>query len=75
MLYYKRMPHITPEVIGAKLILRGIHLNLTDNAMKELAKKPRQGEWEAYVSRFQQSSEEATADEKWQLMERIYKLD
>ena len=27
------MPHITPEVIGAKLILRGIHLNLTD-AMK-----------------------------------------
>ena len=46
-----------------------------DNAMKELAKKPRQGEWEAYVSRFQQSSEEATAEEKWQLMERIYKLD
>ncbi|MBW8780633.1 MAG: ribosome-associated translation inhibitor RaiA [Verrucomicrobia bacterium] len=27
------MPHITPEVIGAKLLLRGIHLNLTD-AMK-----------------------------------------
>ncbi len=25
------MPHITPEVIGAKLILRGIHLNLTDS--------------------------------------------
>ena len=24
------MPNITPEVIGAKLILRGIHLNLTD---------------------------------------------
>ena len=46
-----------------------------DNAMKELAKKPRQCEWEAYVSRFQQSLEEATADEKWQLMERIYKLD
>ena len=46
-----------------------------DNAMKELAKKPRQSEWEAYVSRFQQSTEEATADEKWQLMERIYKLD
>jgi len=46
-----------------------------DKAMAELAKKPRQGEWEAYVSRFQQSSAEATADEKWQLMDRIYKLD
>lgn len=29
------MPHITPEVIGAKLILRGIHLDLTD-AMKAI---------------------------------------
>jgi L-rhamnose mutarotase len=46
-----------------------------DLAMNELATKPRQGEWEAYVSRFQQSSAEATADEKWQLMERIYKMD
>lgn len=46
-----------------------------DKAMEELARKPRQSEWEAYVSRFQQTSAEATADEKWQLMERIYKLD
>ena len=46
-----------------------------DKAMTKLATKPRQSEWEAYVSRFQQSSAEATADEKWQLMERIYKLD
>ncbi|MFY9152525.1 MAG: L-rhamnose mutarotase [Prolixibacteraceae bacterium] len=46
-----------------------------DKAMTELAAKPRQSEWEAYVSRFQQSSAEATAEEKWQLMERIYKLD
>lgn len=46
-----------------------------DTAMAELATKPRQSEWEAYVSRFQQTSAEATADEKWQLMERIYKLD
>ena len=29
------MPHITPEVIGAKVILRGIHLDLTD-AMKSI---------------------------------------
>ncbi|RKD89882.1 L-rhamnose mutarotase [Mangrovibacterium diazotrophicum] len=46
-----------------------------DKAMAELATKPRQGEWEAFVSRFQVTSESATADEKWQLMERIYELD
>ncbi len=45
-----------------------------DKAMKELAGKPRQSEWESYVSQFQQTSAEASADEKWQLMERIYKL-
>jgi len=44
-------------------------------AMAELAKKPRQAEWEAFVSRFQKTSSEASADEKWSLMERIYKLD
>ena len=45
-----------------------------DKAMNELAAKPRQSEWEAYVSRFQSTSAEASADEKWQLIERIYKL-
>ena len=45
-----------------------------DRAMDQLAGKPRQSEWEAYVSKFQQTSAEATADEKWQLMECIYKL-
>jgi L-rhamnose mutarotase len=43
-------------------------------AMLELATKPRQAEWEAFVAQFQNTSAEATADEKWQLMERIYKL-
>lgn len=46
-----------------------------DKAMAELASKPRQSEWEAYVSRFQKTSADASADEKWQLMERIYKMD
>ena len=46
-----------------------------EKAMIELADKPRQSEWEAYVSRFQRTSAEASADEKWQLMERIYKLE
>ena len=45
-----------------------------DKAMAELAKKPRQSEWEEYVSKFQETSSTATADEKWQLIERIYKL-
>ncbi len=45
-----------------------------ETAMAELATKPRQSEWEAYVSRFQRTSSEASADEKWQLVERIYKL-
>ncbi|HPF52215.1 MAG TPA: L-rhamnose mutarotase [Draconibacterium sp.] len=46
-----------------------------DEAMKVLATKPRQSEWEAYVAQFQKASSEATANEKWQLMERIYKMD
>ncbi|MEN8117961.1 MAG: L-rhamnose mutarotase [Bacteroidota bacterium] len=46
-----------------------------DKAMQKLAAKPRQSEWEAYVSRFQKTTAEATADEKWQLMERIYKME
>ena len=46
-----------------------------DKAMAELARKPRQAEWEAFVSKFQKTSADATADEKWQLMKRIYKLD
>jgi L-rhamnose mutarotase len=45
-----------------------------DKAMAVLAHKPRQSEWEAYVSKFQETTAEAKADEKWQLMERIYKL-
>jgi L-rhamnose mutarotase len=46
-----------------------------DKAMAALAEKPRQSEWESYVSKFQNTSPDATAEEKWQLMERIYKMD
>lgn len=45
-----------------------------DKAMAELATKPRQSEWEAYVSKFQNTSTDASADEKWRVMERIYKM-
>ena len=46
-----------------------------DQAMAELATKPRQSEWEAHMSQFQDTSADASADQKWQLMERIYKMD
>ncbi len=46
-----------------------------DKAMEILAKKPRQAEWEKYVSKFQKTSKNASANEKWKLMERIYKLE
>ena len=46
-----------------------------EKAMKKLARLPRQSEWETYVSRFQKASAGASADEKWQLMDRIYKMD
>jgi len=46
-----------------------------ESAFKKLATLPRQAEWEAHMSQFQVSSAEASADEKWQLMERIFELD
>jgi len=46
-----------------------------EQAMAELAQKPRQSEWETWVARFQKASSNDTANEKWQLMERIYKLE
>ncbi|WPR73339.1 L-rhamnose mutarotase [Algoriphagus sp. NG3] len=46
-----------------------------DDAMQKLSKLPRQKEWENYVAEFQQTDESASADQKWQLMERIYEMD
>lgn len=45
-----------------------------EQAMTTLATKPRQAEWEAYVAQFQKTTATSTANEKWQLMERIYTL-
>lgn len=44
------------------------------SAMKRLATLPRQEEWEAYMSIFQQAEANATSDEKWQLMDRMFYL-
>jgi L-rhamnose mutarotase len=46
-----------------------------EKAMTALAAKPRQKEWESYVSKFQNSDYEATAASKWTLMDRIYEMD
>jgi L-rhamnose mutarotase len=46
-----------------------------ETAMSKLGRQPRQAEWEAYVSQFQETSEAASADDKWQLMERIFKME
>jgi L-rhamnose mutarotase len=46
-----------------------------DKAMKKLASLPRQSEWEATVSKYQKASVSSSANEKWKLIERIYKLD
>ena len=45
-----------------------------ESAMAKLATKPRQSEWEATMARFQLTSSDASADQKWQPIERIYKL-
>lgn len=43
-------------------------------AMARLATLPRQAEWEAFVSQFQGCDANATSDEKWQMMQRIFYL-
>ncbi len=45
-----------------------------DKAMKRLASLPRQQEWEAFVAQFQQCDANATSDQKWQMMERMFQL-
>jgi len=45
-----------------------------ETRMAQLATLPRQAEWEAFVSRFQQSRPGATSAEKWRPLERIFKL-
>lgn len=45
-----------------------------DKQMAILARLPRQEEWEAFTSRFQQALSTYSSAEKWQLMERIFHL-
>jgi hypothetical protein len=45
-----------------------------DKAMAKLATLPRQAEWEAFVAELQGCDPNATSDQKWQLMERMFYL-
>ena len=45
-----------------------------ETTMARLATLPRQAEWEAYMSIFQQADATATSAEKWQLMDRMFYL-
>ena len=44
------------------------------SAMDRLATLPRQAEWETFVAKFQGCSADARSDEKWQMMERMFRL-
>ena len=46
-----------------------------EKAMAQLAKLPKQSEWEALVSKYQETNHNASAGEKWRVLERIYKMD
>ncbi len=46
-----------------------------DTAMTQLAKLPRQFEWEALVSKYQKTSPDFSAQEKWKMIERIFKMN
>ena len=45
-----------------------------DSAMARMATLPKQDEWEAYMSVFQQAEPGASSAEKWQLMDRMFHL-
>jgi len=45
-----------------------------ETAMSRLATLPRQAEWEAFVAQFQGCDANARSDEKWQPMERMFRL-
>jgi len=46
-----------------------------EKAMAQLAKLPKQAEWETLVSKYQETNHTASAGEKWRVLERIFKMD
>jgi len=45
-----------------------------DDAMEILAEKPRQAEWESFMSKYQQADETQSAGSKWTMCKQIFKL-
>lgn len=45
-----------------------------DEAMQRMAAGPRQAEWEAFMSVFQQADPSQRSDEKWQMMDRMFHI-
>lgn len=45
-----------------------------NQAMHRLAQLPRQAEWEAVMSKYQQCDPHSTSDEKWKMMECMFYL-
>ncbi len=43
-------------------------------AMAKLAQLPGQDDWEAYVAQFQQCNPTNTSDQKWKMMDRIFRI-
>jgi L-rhamnose mutarotase len=63
-------------ILGNRLVMivdAPLHFDW-DKAMARLATLPRQAEWEQHVAAFQQCAVNATSDEKWQMMERMFYL-
>ena len=70
-------------ILEMEIYLIGNHLTMIvdtpadfcwQEAMDKLATLPRQAEWEALVAKFQGCAADARSDEKWQPMERIFRL-
>ena len=66
---------------GGRVSVNGIPASLGDCADPELDEilldgkpLPRQQEWETFVAAFQQCAANATSDEKWQMMDRMFYL-
>ena len=63
-------------ILGSKLVMivDAPAEFMWDEAMARLATLPKQAEWEAFVSKFQGCPADARSDEKWQPMERMFRL-
>ncbi len=70
-------------ILDMQIFIHGNHLVMIveapldfdwDSAMARLAVLPRQQEWENHVAQFQDCDADATSDQKWQMMERMFHL-